>query len=242
MPTNRTVLDTIGQKCLDEHTFLNATLVGTKKVDDGKLYYFSTDPMAIGTCLQVSLSAYLTDALARAHNTVPTYINVEGHLDDPYHGYPKDFDMSQGIFEDVQYLQSYDDGFSKYRSNLTLKDFKDATKFTEIRMKMSRYGYGYGFQDSILIYVGAIILLLHAVLSVTYIAWVVSKAKHPGTDDRTVGKLLVMGIQSGNLGSSGAVEMGSDKGNMKKMWKTKYGLKSVGSDTLITKTTILEKI
>ena len=91
-------------------------------------------------------------------------------------------------------------------------------------MDMSRYGYGYGFQDSILIYVGVVVLLIHATMSVVYIIWVVSIAKLPATDDRTVGKLLVMGMQSGDLGaSSDSVALASDEKVPKATWRTRYG-------------------
>ncbi|PVH87104.1 hypothetical protein DL98DRAFT_525846 [Cadophora sp. DSE1049] len=253
VPGNRTILDAIGEACLEKHTFLNATFLRQKTVGDGKLYYVSTESMALSTCLQVSLSAYLTDALSRAHNTVPIYIDVEGRVDDPYTSYyPKDVSMSQGLYEDAQLLSSGSDR-AKYHANLTAADFQDATRFTEIRMKMSRYGYGYGFQDSILIYVGTVVLLLHATMSVVYIIWVVSMAKHLDTDDRTVGKLLVLGMQSGSLGaSSDAVAVAGDEKEAKTMWKTRFGLKYVeteaGSDSggicdaHKTQTAILQKI
>lgn len=83
-PTNRTILDTIGQKCIDRHTFLNATFLRQKSVDDGKLNRVSVEEMGISTCLQVSLWVCLSDALARAHDSVHIYINVEGRVDNPY--------------------------------------------------------------------------------------------------------------------------------------------------------------
>ncbi|KAH7319464.1 hypothetical protein BKA65DRAFT_102540 [Rhexocercosporidium sp. MPI-PUGE-AT-0058] len=255
IPTNRTILDTIGQKCVDERTFLNATFtLGRQNFTDGKLHRISHDSIAITSCLQVSLSVYLADALARAHNSVPIYIDLEGRVDNPYRKdvWPKDVSVSQSIYEDPQLLDSTED-FARWHANLTAADFKDTKRFTQIRMKMSRYGYGYGFEDSILIYVGVVVLLLHAALSVVYIIWVVVMAKHAGNDDRTVGKLLAMGMQSGALGSSGnSVALDGDKKSVKKMWKTRYGLKLLGSEpeegsdprgnTEKTRAAILERI
>ena len=85
-------MDAVGQACLEKHAFLNATYLRQKTVDDGKLYYVSLDPMALSTCLQVSLSAYLTDALSRAHNTVPIYIDVEGRIVNTF-GQPVSFSI-----------------------------------------------------------------------------------------------------------------------------------------------------
>ncbi|KAG4431762.1 hypothetical protein IFR05_012761 [Cadophora sp. M221] len=243
-PTNRTILDTIGQKCLDKHTFLNATFAMQKPIDDGKLNRVSVEATAVSTCLQASLSVYLTDALSRAHESVPIYINAEGTVDDPTPKsiYPSILSISQSIYDDP-FLFGSGAYFAPYRVNLTAVDFRDADRFTEIRLRMSRYGYGYGFQDSILIYVGVVILLLHAAVSVVYFVWVVSMARHPGTDDRTIGKLLVLGMQSGRLGSSdSSVAFGTDERSVKRMWRTRYGLRSnVGSETKRMGTVILER-
>lgn len=104
-----------------------------------------------------------------------------------------------------------------------------------------------------MIYVGVAIFLLHAAVSVVYVVWVVSMARRPGTDDRNVGKLLAMGMQSGRLGSSeNSVSLDGDDKSSKKMWRTRYGLRSIGSEedarsggrgeTKKTETIILERI
>ncbi|KAL2063661.1 hypothetical protein VTL71DRAFT_5466 [Oculimacula yallundae] len=228
-PTNRTILDIIGQQCINTHTYLNATVLRQKPIPDGDLHYVVNEVMQIYTCLQAALSAYLTDALSRAHNTVPVYIDIEGHVDKPYSEfYPKDLSISASLYADAQLLQPL---FPSQHANITAAEFKNTERFTEIKMKVSRYGYGYGFQDSILVYVGVAILLLHALLSVIYIAWVVAVAKLPGNDDRTVGKLLVLGMQSGSLSSSGHdVALDGDKTSTKQMWKMRMGFKYVGED------------
>jgi hypothetical protein len=57
-------------------------------------------------------------------------------------------------------------------------DFADPARFTEIYMEPQRYGYGYGFQDSKLVYFGASILLLHVVLCLVYVIWLLGISEH----------------------------------------------------------------
>ncbi|KAL5314597.1 hypothetical protein ACEPPN_017239 [Leptodophora sp. 'Broadleaf-Isolate-01'] len=248
-PTNRTILDTIGQKCIDRHTFLNATFLRQKSVDDGKLNRVSVEEMGISTCLQVSLWMRLLVLTTRCISTSTLKAESTTLTKSVW---PSVFSISQSIYDDPQ-LFSSSSYFAPYRANLTAADFQDGERFTEIRLKISRYCYRYSFQDSILIYVGVAIFLLHAAVSVVYVVWVVSMARRPGTDDRNVGKLLAMGMQSGRLGSSeNSVSLDGDDKSSKKMWRTRYGLRSIGSEedarsggrgeTKKTETIILERI
>jgi hypothetical protein len=60
-------------------------------------------------------------------------------------------------------------------------DLADPTKFTEMYVKPSRYGYGYGFQDSKLAVFGAAILLLHVVMCLVYVIWILGMGEYRST-------------------------------------------------------------
>jgi hypothetical protein len=63
-------------------------------------------------------------------------------------------------------------------TTISKADLADPTRFTEMYMDPSRYGYGYGFQDSELVYFGASILLLHVAICFVYIIWILGMGKH----------------------------------------------------------------
>ncbi|KAH6716058.1 hypothetical protein BKA61DRAFT_733864 [Leptodontidium sp. MPI-SDFR-AT-0119] len=226
--TNRSTIDMIGQKCLDKHSFLNATFGTTyKPLDDGSLYRVTPDIMTMYECLQTSLSVYLTDSLARTQDSIPAYVVIEGQVHPTDSGYPSKVFLSQSLYGDPQELLVERRAFT---TNLTKADFEDTSRFTEIHMKVSRYGYGYGFQDSILIYVSAVVLLLHATICFAYLAWVLSVGVYPGEQVVTVGELLVMGIQSGKLSGAGDnVTLKDANKNPKTTWTGRFGLRYAGS-------------
>jgi hypothetical protein len=211
VPSNRTILDTIGQKCLDKNTFLNATLLG-QHFDDGLSHRTTRNVMDILGCLQISLSVYLSDALARAQNNIPSYFVMKGEV------FPPDSSASNiYLVQDLYagYVLPFDDGFKLQGqfTNLTEADFNNGTMFTELVMTTSRYGYGYGFQDSKLIYVGTCVLLLHLALCVAYIAWILGSGEYQGAGWETIGELIWMALQSG------AVE---EKENPERNWEERF--------------------
>jgi hypothetical protein len=211
VPSNRTILDTIGQKCLDKNTFLNATLVG-RHFDDGLSHRVVTNVMDMLGCLQVSLSVYLSDALARAQNNIPTYFVMKGEVFPPGRSASNNVYLVQDLY--WGHVLPFDDGNLQGQfTNLTEADFNDWTRFTELAMMTTRYGYGYGFQDSKLIYVGTCVLLLHLALCVVYIAWILGTGECQGAGWETIGELIWMTMQSG---------AGDEKENPERNWEERF--------------------
>jgi hypothetical protein len=70
-PTNRTILDIIGQKCVDSNTHINST-TGVR--------LSNVDKMVMLTCLNVGLSIYITDAMSRVQDHLPIYFVAEGNI------------------------------------------------------------------------------------------------------------------------------------------------------------------
>ena len=65
-------------------------------------------------------------------------------------------------------------------------------------MPMSRWGYGYGFEDSVLVYFGLVILLLHAAISIPYVVWILSRGAYKSVGWTTLGELISLAMDSGS--------------------------------------------
>jgi hypothetical protein len=211
VPSNRRILDTIGQKCLDKNTFLNATLLG-RHDDDSLSHRIAINVMDMLGCLQVSLSVYLSDALARAQNNIPTYFVMKGEVFPPDRSASNIY-LVQNFY--AGHVLPFDGGVNLQGQfkNLTEADFNDWTRFTELVMMTTRYGYGYGFQDSKLIYVGTCVLMLHLALCVAYIAWILGNGECQGAGWETIGELIWMTMQSGE---------GDEKENPERNWEERF--------------------
>ncbi|KUJ24656.1 uncharacterized protein LY89DRAFT_713453 [Mollisia scopiformis] len=225
-PTNRTILDTLGQKCLDSNTFINSTS-GTRLFNQGTV-------MSLTSCLEVALSIYLADAMSRLQDSIPIYLVASGHLTDLASG--------EGFPEDVYYVQDFYAEFpgstemivnqttgqsqlaeAKYQVlGISLQDFEDDSRFLEMKFAASRWGYGYGFQESRLIFVGVVVLLLHVVLCLGFMGWVLVMGDR-GRAWESIGELVVVGMKSGALGGKDAVEEEREG----KKWKDRYVVEEV---------------
>ena len=176
--TNRSTLQVIGEKCIAENTYMNSTLhVG--------------NIMSLQQCFQVSLSAFVVDALSRVQDSVPAYFVASGRANDGY-----DYEG------DLYYVQSLYDtetvGYSTGYEGLTQDDFNDPTRFTEILIPLSRYGYGYGWADSKLIYVATVVLLIHVAVCVIHIIWVAVKDPQDEMGWQSLGDLIAVLLRSPN--------------------------------------------
>jgi hypothetical protein len=131
-------------------------------------------------CLQVTLSVYLADAISRVQDSIPTYFVRDGRItlqngettdlfivQDLYYG-------SVVVFEPPEYNITMPGQIT----TISKADLTDPTRFTEMYMDPSRYGYGYGFQDSKLVYFGASILLLHVAICFVYIIWILGMGEY----------------------------------------------------------------
>lgn len=106
--TNRTVLDTIGQKCVEANTIINATYRG-RPFENNQPHRMTTDPMKMPMCLEVWLSMYLTEAISHTQDFIPTYFVVEGHnldtsVKSEYH--TKDPYIVQTLYDEINQLPS----------------------------------------------------------------------------------------------------------------------------------------
>ena len=68
-------------------------------------------------------------------------------------------------------------------------DLADPAQFIEMYMKPSQYGYGYGFQDSKLVFFGTGVLLLHVLLCVVYVAWMLGVGEYKNVGWNSLGEV-----------------------------------------------------
>ncbi len=68
-------------------------------------------------------------------------------------------------------------------------DLADPAKFMEIDMHPSRYGYGYGFRESKLVFFGASVLLLHVGLCLVYIVWILGMGEYSNAGWTSLGEV-----------------------------------------------------
>ncbi|KAE9374316.1 hypothetical protein N431DRAFT_556649 [Stipitochalara longipes BDJ] len=222
VPGNRRILDTIGQICLDSYTSLNATLY-SKPFSDGLDHRVMVDsihqilpiPMPMLQCLQVTLAVYLTDALSRVQDTIPAYFVRSGRLEPMNHPSTDMFLVQDLYYDEVVTWNPPEPGDQPGYDNETAPgevktvskaDLADPTRFTEMYMNPARYGYGYGFQDSKLVFFGTSVLLLHVALCVVYVAWILGVGEYRGTGWGSLGELLRVAL------GSDAVLLGTEKG------------------------------
>jgi hypothetical protein len=226
VPTNRTILDTIAQKCLDKNTFFNSSFIGVP-FEDGLSHRIATNPMAMTQCLQVSLSIYLADAIARVQDSIPTYFVAKGHVKPYSSSSPSDVYFAQSLYDEIdQWAGTYSHG-----PNISQADFADPNKFLEIYMPASRWGYGYGFQDSKLIFVGSAVLLLHAALCFSYVGWTLGLGEYRSGGWDTIGELLLMAMRSGTAleGDYHETRHLNERKNLKRKWTEKFGVRNLGT-------------
>ncbi|RDW75517.1 hypothetical protein BP6252_06659 [Coleophoma cylindrospora] len=224
VPTNRSILDTIGQKCLEQTSFLNVSILGTS-FNDSLPRRVTTSPMNMPQCLQVSLSVFLTDALARVQDAIPTYFVMEGHVQSQYPSIPSDIFLVQDLYNDyaVQSASVYGRVM-----NISQADFLDPSKFTEMYMPASRWGYGYGFQSSNLVIFGATIILLHVVLCVVYIAWTLGAGEYRSAGWDSIGELVWMAMRSGlTRDDFSGVDALKKKESLKKRWLDRFCVRDI---------------
>ncbi|KAF8847491.1 hypothetical protein BDZ45DRAFT_811538 [Acephala macrosclerotiorum] len=221
-PTNRTILDTIGQKCFDANTRLNST---------SGLRLSSYDKMTMLICLNVGLSIYITDAMSRVQDSLPIYFVAEGNIPTQSSTYcPNDIFYIQDLFASdtgstCNEVPGETNGYGQIQG-VTKQDLQDTTRFTEMRFDASRWGYGYGFEGSTLIYVGVVVLLLHVAVCLIFVAWSVGVGegvRKAGWE--TIGELVVMGMRSGAAMGKGGVLDGE-----KRRWKERYVVEEVNSE------------
>lgn len=222
--TNRTLLGTLAQECLHRNTFYNATSYG-RPFKDNTPHLLIRYPTLINECLQAALSIYLTEAIARVQETLPIYLVTEAHnvkpkIDDPL--LPKSFFTSQSLYENIDQYKYHE----KRNRTITKAEFEDPTRFTEIYMPLSRWGYGWGFQDSILVYVGVTILLVHVGLTVVYVGWILGKGDFLAVGWESMGELLAMAFQSGGGGEIEMVGKYNERAE-KRMWNAMFGVREV---------------
>ena len=208
VPTNRTILDTIGQKCLEANSFINSTLLG-RQFDQNEPHRITKDPMQMLTCLQKWIAIYITEAISHTHDSIPAYFVTEGHnLDFSYNKqyYKRDPYLVQNLYDEVA-LYASNHGVNDTRvHNINKAQFEDPTKFTELHISTSRWGYGYGFQGSRLIYVAVLILLLHAAICIVYITWILWKGDYRDAGYDSIGGLIAMTMASNEPGNQGTDE------------------------------------
>jgi hypothetical protein len=216
VPTNRTILDTIGQKCVDKNTFFNST---------SGILSSTSSKQTLLSCFEVALSIYIADAMARLQDSTPIYFVAEGHLDPSDSDFPSDVFYVQNLFASdlgstiMNFNGSY--GYGQV-TGISKADFADTSRFLEMYMPASRWGYGYGFQDSRLIYLGTVVLLLHVLLCVVYLLWMLGFGKFKRGEWGSIGELVLMAMRSGTVMKSSGVEMIS-----KKRWQDKYVIEEV---------------
>ncbi|CZR55611.1 uncharacterized protein PAC_05499 [Phialocephala subalpina] len=144
-PTNRTILDTLGQKCFNSNTHINAT---------SGVRLSNYDNMNMLNCLNVALSIYIADAMSRAQDSLPIYFVAEGNIPTFSSQYcPSDIFYIQDLFaSDVgsTCTDAVAGGYGQIKG-VTKQDLQDSTRFTEMSFDASRWGYGYGFEGSTLI-------------------------------------------------------------------------------------------
>ena len=248
-PINRTILDVIGQKCIDSNTYYNTT--------SGFHYPNGGDNMTITACLEVALSIYITDSLSRLQDPLPIYLVASGTL------HPSSL-MDPSFPSDVYYVQNYAESPGSTETSLnettgktqlvqpsmqvlgiSKSAFADESRFTEMRFSSSRWGYGYGFQESRLIFLGAVVLLLHVLVCVVFVGWVMTVADGGKNGWETIGELVVLGMRSGaRMGGSGGFKEGEGK-----KWKERYVVEEVvvsdkgeSSGRYVGKEVVLRKI
>ena len=225
--TNRTVLDTIGQKCLEANTFINATFLG-KPFNQNQPHRITKNPMNMLMCLEVWLAVHVTEAISHAQDSVPTYFVAEGHnlgLSDNSKYFATDPYLVQNVYDDIVQLSSnYEPDIYRVK-NITKAELEDPKRFTEIQILTSRWGYGYGFQDSTLIYVGVALLLLHAAISIVYIVWILSKGDYRSAGFDSIGGLIALAMTH-----SGPGVHNEDEYDIKKNWSERVMVRELAAD------------
>jgi hypothetical protein len=236
-PSNRTMLDVIGQRCLDASTRLNATLMG-RTFEDGLAHRINTNPQRMLECLQIGLSIGIAEAISRSQDNIPAYFVAEGH------NLPVNTKINQ-LKPDVFLVADLRRDMPQHRPditsngwirNVTKADLADTSRFTEIKMPIGRWGYGYGFHDSILIYFGVMLLLIHAIAALVYVVWIITRGEYEDAGWDSIGGLVNIAMKSGTKEEANAVDeppTGSSKERNKfwrKKWRDRVAVRQAGRD------------
>ena len=243
--SNQTVLQALGQKCVDTNTVVADSIQGITFPDNGT-HHITSNYQAVIQCLETAFNFYLADALSHAQDAIPVYLVGEGRGGVAY---DEDYNPINVDAFAVNSLYSYEDNFgdpsgflvnndgSGSIQNITAEDLHDPSRFVEIRMALSRYGYGYGFTDSKLIYVGVTVLSVHLLLCVVHVAWMFIEwwrgcAVSVGL--RTVGELVAIALISDPVAEDEESQDWNDsavKGS-RKLWTQRVSVRveSVGDE------------
>jgi hypothetical protein len=180
--TNISIMQAIGEKCIRMNAVFNQTAQGTP-FPDGESHFTVDNRMQMTHCLQTAIGVYAVDALSRVQDSVPAYFVASGRTLDR----DKETVFRAADLYNVDINAFYDEGSSA----LSQSDFDDLSRFTEIDMPMSRYGYGYGFADSRLIYFAIVVLFVHIAVCIAHIVWIaVSRVERLGWD--SLGELVAV--------------------------------------------------
>ena len=166
----QTVLQVMGSKCL-----LSSISSATN--------FSSTSTMSIPACLEAALALYVTDGLARSQSAIPAFFVSTGHKD-----IAAEASAIQPLYKNCQ------PPYECPITNITIADLQDSSKYTEIYLPISRYGYGYGFKG-ITVYIAIAVLLIHVLFVLIYTAFVCCKGISSGAWS-SIGEMLVLAMNS----------------------------------------------
>jgi hypothetical protein len=120
------------------------------------------------------------------------YFTREGRITPPYqNGKSYHLLIVQNLDGSIVYFEPPEDNYIDPGQITTIStaDLADPTRFTEIYMDPSRYGYGYSFQDSKLVYFGASILLLQVSMRFIYVIWILGIGEYTSAGWGSLGEV-----------------------------------------------------
>lgn len=257
----RSMLDIIGQKCLDANTYFSNKIPITGTLfSDQSIRRVIPDPTGILTCLQVNLAITLTEALSRVQDPIPMYFVADAR-GMPVRN-PKTYNADEFLVTDI--LLPLNDfpqlgprsNETQWVRNLTMEDFQDSSRFTQVIMPARRWGYGYGFDDdTVLVYVGAAILLLHAAITLLFLIYLLWRGDEKESEWRTVGELVDLALQSGTKDGKESAQIHSGWKNrrqrrlvQKTIWAGKIAVReraaatADGASDEVSKTLVLQRL
>jgi hypothetical protein len=215
--TNISIMQAIGEKCIRTNAAFNRTAQGTP-FPDGESHYIVDSRMQMTHCLQTAIGVYTVDALSRVQDSIPAYFVASGRTLD------RD---RESVFRAAD-LYDFDVNafYEEESSRFSQSEFDDLSRFTEIDMPMSRYGYGYGFADSRLIYFAIVILFIHIAVCIAHIVWVsVSRVERLGWD--SLGELVAL------LLAFSDAEQGVPLTKKKPNWRDRVVVKEMNEEEMV---------
>jgi hypothetical protein len=128
----------------------------------------------------------------RVQDSIPAYFVRDGQI--PLNGEDTDIFVIQDLYYGVvvQFFPPEDNDNSTSLGQVTTisrAGLADPTRFTGIYIKPSRYGYGYGFQDSKLAVFGATILFLHVAMCLVYVIWILGMGEYRSAGWSSLGEV-----------------------------------------------------